>query len=120
MKLLIAGATGFVGRSLWPELARHGYALVGLTRDAARARERWAEREWCEGNVADEERMTATLRSCEGAYYPVHGMAEGAGDLGRRELEAAQNFARAGARAGVRRIVYLGGTATQHRVSEHL
>src|SRR4051794_28672437 len=120
MKLLIAGATGFVGRNLWPELARQGHTLVGLTRDAARARERWPEREWREGDVADEAQMAEALRGCEGAYYLVHGMAEGASDYGTRELEAARCFARAAARAGVSRIVYLGGIATQQRVSEHL
>lgn len=120
MKVLVTGATGFVGRNVWPSLEREGHEVVGLTRDAARAHDRWPEREWRQGDVADEERTAAALSGCDGAYYLVHGMAEGRGEFETRELDAARSFARAAARAGVRRIVYLGGIAPYHRVSEHL
>jgi uncharacterized protein YbjT (DUF2867 family) len=59
------------------------------------------------------------LRGIDTAYYLVHSMTAG-GDFARRDLEAADNFARAAASAGVTRIVYLGGLVPPKADSEHL
>jgi len=37
-RVLLTGATGFVGQNLWPGLEREGYAVAGLTRDGGRVR----------------------------------------------------------------------------------
>lgn len=120
MRVVLTGATGFVGGYLWPALERDGHEVIGLSRDAERARRRHPHRAWAEGSVSDRARMSAILRGCDAAYYLVHGMAEGAGDYRRREVEAARAFAAAAAEAGVRRIVYLGGMEPQGTPSEHL
>ena len=120
MRVLLTGATGFVGGHLWPALEGEGCEVVGLTRSAEKARARWPERAWAEGDVADETAMERALRGCDAAYYLVHGMGEGAVDFRRREVKAAQCFARAAHTAGVRRIVYLGGMAPEGPPSEHL
>jgi len=59
------------------------------------------------------------LAGVDTAYYIVHSMAAGK-DFGRIDLEAAANFAAAAARAGVRRIIYLGGLVPANADSEHL
>ena len=64
----------------------------------------------------------AARARCEGvdvAYYLVHSMAAGRG-FGALDREAARNFGRAAAAAGVRRIVYLGGLIPANPRSEHL
>jgi uncharacterized protein YbjT (DUF2867 family) len=119
-RALLTGATGFVGRHLWPALTEAGWEVTGLTRSAARARERWPERAWTEGDVADADRMREVLRGCDAAFYLVHGMAEGEGDFRARERAAAERFARAAAEARVRRLVYLGGFAPRGEATEHL
>lgn len=119
-RVLLTGATGFVGRSLYPALCREGYAVRCLTRDADRARARWPEREWVAGDLSREEDAARALQGCEAAYYLAHGMAEGGHDFRKREVESAEQFARAAAGAGVRRIVYLGGLKPQGPPSEHL
>lgn len=115
-KILLTGATGFVGGAVRPALVASGWQVRGLTRDAARARLRAPELEWIEGDVAD---ARAALEGCEAALYLVHGIGEGA-DYHAREVEAAERFAAAAAAAGVKRIVYLGGVAPGGAGSDHL
>jgi uncharacterized protein YbjT (DUF2867 family) len=90
-----------------------------LTRDAARARERQPGLAWVQGDVADPDSCARALEGCQAALYLVHGIGEGA-DYHRREVAAASTFSRAAAKAGVQRIVYLGGLAPTGEGSEHL
>lgn len=119
-RVLLTGATGFVGGYLYPELRRAGMAVRCLTRNAERARARRPECEWVEGDVCDPEAMRRALDGCEAAYYLVHGMSEGHGDFEQRELAAAEVFRTAAAVAGVGRIVYLGGLEPQGPPTPHL
>lgn len=118
--VLLTGATGFVGRHAWPGLLASNGSVRCLTRDAAAAARRWPGREWVGGDVGDEASIARALEGCEAALYLVHGMAAGAADFRRAEVEQAERFLRAAERAGVRRIVYLGGVAAPNDPSEHL
>src|SRR6185436_7864883 len=60
------------------------------------------------GDVLDPPSLDEALRGVHTAYYLVHLMS-GSKDFEKEDRQAATNFARAAARAGVRRIVYLGG-----------
>jgi len=117
--VLLTGATGFVGGAVRPALAQAGWHVRCLTRNAARARGRQPALEWFQGDVADAESCARALEGCSAAVYLVHGIGEGA-DYHGRERAAAASFAQAAARAGVSRIVYLGGVAPAHGGSEHL
>jgi len=118
-RVLLTGATGFVGRHLWPALARSERSIRCLTRDVERARRRWPERDWASGDMAQVSEVTRALEGCDAAFYLVHGMS-GGGGFHHREVETARQFARAAAAAGVRRIVYLGGMQPQGPISDHL
>jgi uncharacterized protein YbjT (DUF2867 family) len=115
----ITGATGFVGRHLWPALAAARVPVRGVTRDRAAAARRWPALAWAEADLADGAAVAEALAGCGVAYYLVHSIGEG-GDYRRREVAAARAFAEAAGRAGVDRIVYLGGVAPRGRASEHL
>ncbi len=119
--LLLTGATGFVGGAVRAALVRAGWHVRCLTRDAARASARMPGLDWIEGDVGDADSCVRALDGCTAALYLVHGIGEGADYLGR-ERSAAATFASAAARAGVGRIVYLGGTAPADgdATSEHL
>lgn len=90
-----------------------------MTRDEGRARARSPEREWVQADVGDRSSLARALEGCHAAYYLVHGMAEGRG-FREREIEAALCFADQAAKAGLARIVYLGGMAPQGEPSDHL
>ena len=119
-RILILGASGYIGAHLAPLLAQHGHHVRAAARrvESLKARD-WAEVEICRADALDRESLDAALRDVDVAYYLVHSMAAGAGfaDLDRR---AAATFGDAAAAAGVRRIVYLGGIQPQDGASSHL
>ena len=118
--VLLTGATGFVGSALWDVLDAAGHRVRGATRDPAAAQRRSPHREWAGADVDSSDGLSAALEGCRAAFYLVHGMSGGASDYREREVAAARRFATAAARAGLERIVYLGGVAPDGPPSEHL
>lgn len=118
-RVLLTGATGFVGRAVRPALQAGGWHIRCLTRDAARARLRHPALDWVQGDVGDAASCARALEGCDAALYLVHGIGEDA-DYHQQEVRAAQTFAREAAAANVKRIVYLGGVAPAHGGSDHL
>jgi uncharacterized protein YbjT (DUF2867 family) len=118
-RILLTGATGFVGSAVQPALVAAGWSVRCLTRDLERARARAPRLDWVEGDVLDEASCQRALSGCSAALYLVHSMGEGAG-YQRRDSRAAQSFARAAAAASVKRLVYLGGMMPEGRPSRHL
>ncbi len=90
-----------------------------MTRDAEQARRREPELEWAQGDVGDAASCARALDGCRAALYLVHGVGEGA-DYDRQEVTAASTFSQAADKAGVERIVYLGGVAPAGVGSKHL
>jgi uncharacterized protein YbjT (DUF2867 family) len=119
-EVLLTGAAGFIGSRLWPALDAHGLRVRCVSRDAARAARRWPDRGWVQADLAAPGDLDRALAGCRVAYYLVHGMAERQRDFRAREVALARAFCDAAARAGLERIVYLGGVAPQGPPSEHL
>jgi len=118
-KILIAGATGFIGGRLAASLAAEGASVRCLVRDRSRARSlEAAGMELRAGDITDAASLEGAARGVDVAYLLVHAMGGGAG-FAERERSGAQNFARMAAREGVGRVVYLGGLGDES-VSEHL
>ncbi|MCO7221963.1 NAD(P)H-binding protein [Klenkia sp. PcliD-1-E] len=104
MQVLVTGASGFVGGRLAPALVEEGHDVRAMTRHPQRYT---GAGEAVRGDVSDEASLDAALTGCEAAYYLVHSL--DSSDFRDRDAEAARTFGRAAARAGVRRIIYLGG-----------
>jgi uncharacterized protein YbjT (DUF2867 family) len=119
-RVLLTGATGFVGQHLHGPLARAGWMIRCLSRNPARARVRWPGREWVGGDVAEPAALRAELEGCDVLYYLVHGMGDLRPGWEAREVETAERLAREAAAAGVGRIVYLGGVEPVGPPSRHL
>lgn len=116
--MLVVGATGAVGQGLVPVLQAAGTPVRCSSRrpDAARAR---LGGDWVEVDVDRPHTLGPALQGCRAAVYLVHNMADG-GDYVARERAAARAFAEAAARAGLERIVYLGGVRPAGTPSRHL
>jgi uncharacterized protein YbjT (DUF2867 family) len=104
VKVLVAGASGFVGRRLCAALEQAGHDVAAMTRNPDRYRAAGAA---VRGDVADPPSLDAAMAGCQAAYYLVHSLQKA--DFERRDADGARAFGEAAARAGLRRIVYLGG-----------
>jgi uncharacterized protein YbjT (DUF2867 family) len=121
--IAVAGATGYIGGLLCRRLVEDGAQVRALARSPQRAADlAEAGCEVVKADVLDQESLGAALAGADVAYYLVHSMGRGSdGDFARRDREGAENFAAAAERAGVRRIVYLGGLGegSKHLSSRH-
>jgi uncharacterized protein YbjT (DUF2867 family) len=135
MRILVTGASGFVGSLLVPKLHAQGHTLRAIGRDPARVRAALSREtpksrgtdadvthehagassanvEVMRADIATGEGLARALDGIEVAYYLIHSMERRAGSrvtFPERERVAAESFAAAATLTGVRRIVYLGG-----------
>jgi len=117
---LVFGASGYIGSNLVPELLRSGRRVRATARNVEVLEGRgWSGVELARADALDPATLPAVLAGVDVAYYLVHSMAAGR-DFAAIDRQAAENFARAAAAAGVRRIVYLGGLIPPNPRSQHL
>jgi uncharacterized protein YbjT (DUF2867 family) len=108
MRVLVTGATGYIGGRLIPRLLAEGHQVRVLVRDASRVAGRpWLPQvEVAVGDLLDRDSVARALEGVDQAYYLVHSMmTEGFEDLDRR---AASTFV-AAAPPSLRKVIYLGG-----------
>jgi uncharacterized protein YbjT (DUF2867 family) len=120
--ILVTGATGYVGGRLVPCLLERGHHVRCMVRDPRRLDGYgWrGQVDVVAGDVLEPASLTAALEDVDTAYYLIHSLAGGA-HYAALDREGAANFAEASARAGVARIIYLGGLEPSgSRRSEHL
>ena len=121
----VAGATGYIGTRLVPRLVAAGYRVRCLVR----APRKLADRPWAtdpaveivDTDLASDEQTASALRDCTALYYLVHSMRSAAGEYADQDRRLAAVVAEAAGRAGVQRIVYLGGLGDGRAgLSDHL
>jgi uncharacterized protein YbjT (DUF2867 family) len=114
-RILVTGATGFIGRRLVPALVDEGHDVRAMTR---RPRSYDGPGEPVPGDVDDERSLTAPLEDVDVAYYLVHSLDDA--DFERKDAAAARAFASVARAQGVQQIVYLGGLGDHGELSAHL
>ncbi len=120
--VLLTGATGYVGGRLVAEFEKLPVTLRCLARNPEKLRPIVREStQIVRGDVLDAPSLDAALRGVHTAYYLVHLMS-GSNNFEQADRQAATNFAQAARRAGVQRIVYLGGLGddSDPELSPHL
>ncbi len=119
-RVLVFGASGYVGRHLTPRLLAGGHRVRAAARRLrALEAEGWDRAELVAADALRPETLAAALEGVDVAYYLVHSMGAGA-DFPALDREAARNFAEAAAACGVKRILYLGGLSPPDADSAHL
>ena len=120
-RVLVTGVTGYIGSLVAAELQRRGHTVRGYSRRPERVA---LDVPMIAGDAVSGEGLDEALEGIEVAYFLMHSMeaTQGSDDrFGVRERAAADRFAGAARRAGVGRIVYLGGPApSSGPLSPHL
>lgn len=120
--VLIAGASGYVGGRLLPQLQQQPLALRCLAREPDKLRTLVQQStQLVQGDVLDPHSLERAMQGVDTAYYLVHRMS-GSKDFENEDRQAATNFAQAAKKAGVRRMIYLGGLGddADPKLSPHL
>ncbi|NKQ54770.1 SDR family oxidoreductase [Amycolatopsis sp. K13G38] len=121
MRCVVFGATGYIGGRLVPELLREGHQVRAVARDPGKLADvPWRDRvEIVRGDVLDPNSVASAVDGQDVVYYLVHSLQQK--NFGQVDRDAARNVAAHAKRAGITRIVYLGGiTPDGDELSEHL
>jgi uncharacterized protein YbjT (DUF2867 family) len=117
--VLVTGATGFIGKRLVRALLAEGYIVRCLVRRTGVELPPGASA--VKGDLLEPLGLEGAFRGVDTAYYLVHSMGAGQAGFERRDRQAAEYFTAAAEKAGVRRVIYLGGLGeTGAGLSEHL
>lgn len=124
-KILILGASGYIGSRLTEKLLAEGYQVRACARSATSLKAHaWAEHPRVELRSADvfnAQDLTNVCHDCQAVFYLVHSMNKEQKDFVNADRLAAGNMVQAAQQAGVQRIIYLGGLGQESAaLSKHL
>ncbi|MBI4512964.1 MAG: complex I NDUFA9 subunit family protein [Gemmatimonadetes bacterium] len=122
MKVLVTGATGFVGGAIAEELAKRGHAIRALARHAAKAgRLRELGAEFTPGDIAGPATFAGALRGCDAVIHLVGIIQEkGKASFQRIHVDGTANVLQAAKAAGVRKFVHMSALgANPHGTAYH-
>lgn len=126
MKVLLTGATGYIGRRLLPVLVNEGHQVVCLVRDKRRFDwedfdEEFLENiEVLEADLEDRSSLDALPSDIDAAYYLVHSLTSSYSGFSETEKKTSENFSNWISGTDASQIIYLGGITNDEQLSEHL
>lgn len=124
-QILVSGATGFIGRNLLPHLLDAGHRVRATSRKPTHHLDfvPHDRLELVQADLLDASSLDGVFEGVDAAFYLVHSMEGSVGhekDFVERDKDAARNFARRAAEAGVEQIIYVSGLKPPGHASAHL
>ena len=123
MKILLTGATGYIGKRLLPILLKEGHEVICCIRDKKRFNtEKYSSPrlQVIEVNFLDSAKDIQFPDGIEAAYYLIHSMASGERSFEELEKRSAETFRDAAERAKIKQVIYLSGIVNEVTLSKHL
>ncbi|MFH1208068.1 MAG: SDR family oxidoreductase [Candidatus Omnitrophota bacterium] len=111
-KILVTGASGYIGGRLVPELLARGYRVRAMVRrDSPEYYQLWPGAEIAVADILDANSgsLEKALEGIDTAYYLLHSLNLGPKEFQAADIQAAMNFRKAAEKQKIRRIIYLGG-----------
>jgi len=122
MKILLTGATGYIGKRLLPALTKKGHSVVCCVRDSTRFNIPSSLLEMVEVievDFLDKESLQKIPKDIDAAYYLMHSMSASL-DYEKLELEVANNFRTSVEKTNAIHVIYLSGIINEKNLSKHL
>lgn len=125
MKILLTGATGYIGKRLLIQLLEEGHHVVCSVRDRKRFstqlyKDRAAQLEVIENDFLQPETLNNLPKDIDAAYYLIHSMSSSEGDFEIKEKSSAVNFRTALEKKDVQQVIFLTGIVNEKKLSKHL
>ena len=124
MKILLTGATGYIGKRLLPVLIEQGHEVVCCVRDKNRFPSdgiyKHPNVSLFEVDFLKEVSISDSVKDIDAAYYLIHSMSSNVKDFGSLEEKSANNFIRLVKQTSIKQIIYLGGITNEEKLSKHL
>lgn len=123
MKILITGATGYIGKRLIPILLNEGHNLICTVRDIARIEHLYSTKEnitFIEIDFLKADTLNSLPQEFDVAFYLIHSMSNSAKEFHILEEKCAFNFKRALEKTSVKQVIYLSGITNDTKLSKHL
>ncbi|PQB07766.1 epimerase [Polaribacter filamentus] len=123
MKILVTGATGYIGKRLIPLLLQDGHTIVCPVRDKKRAQNYYKDQknvELVEADFLSGPSLEAIPKDIDLAYYLIHSMSNSAKEFHILEEKCAFNFKRFTEQTSIRQVIYLSGITNDTKLSKHL
>lgn len=123
MKILLTGATGYIGKRLLPVLLQAGHEVTCIVRDKRRFQSQstyQGKLVLAEGDFLNPESLNIHKIEADVAFFLVHSMSSAIDSFEEMEVLSARNFVAAAQTWGVKQIVFLSGLQNSMSVSPHL
>ena len=121
-KILVTGASGYIGGRLVPELLARGYKVRVMVRgESPGYNALWPDAEVVVADARQIDSLRIAFRDIDTAYYLIHSLRLGPKEFASADMQAARNFRQAAEEMNVKRIIYLGGLGDiRGSLSSHL
>jgi uncharacterized protein YbjT (DUF2867 family) len=123
MKILVTGATGYIGKRLIPLLLNDGHKVVCAVRDKGRAKSYFKDRKnivLAEADFLNFTSLKNIPKDIDVAYYLIHSMSNSAKEFHILEEKCAFNFKRFAEQTTLKQVIYLSGITNDTKLSKHL